>query len=60
MSGYLHLLISTQARKNAFNHITNMKQQSENPQQEEEEEEEKEQKTAVSKCSLEVCNEAFA
>uniref|UniRef100_A0A8C1FTE5 Family with sequence similarity 114 member A2 n=1 Tax=Cyprinus carpio carpio TaxID=630221 RepID=A0A8C1FTE5_CYPCA len=41
------------ARKNAFNHITNMKQQSENPQQEEEEEEEKEQKTAVSKCSVE-------
>ncbi|KAF4098295.1 protein FAM114A2 [Onychostoma macrolepis] len=40
------------ARKNAFNHITNMKQQSENPQQEEEEEE-KEQKTAVSKCSVE-------
>ncbi|XP_016374158.1 protein FAM114A2-like [Sinocyclocheilus rhinocerous] len=38
------------ARKNAFNHITNMKQQSENPQQEEEE---KEQKTAVSKCSVE-------
>uniref|UniRef100_A0A8C1FN71 Family with sequence similarity 114 member A2 n=1 Tax=Cyprinus carpio carpio TaxID=630221 RepID=A0A8C1FN71_CYPCA len=47
------------ARKNAFNHITNMKQQSENPQQEEEEEEEKEQKTAVSKCSVEVCNSCY-
>lgn len=44
----------SKARKNAFNHITNIKQQSENPQQkEEEEEEEKEQKTAVSKCSVE-------
>ncbi|XP_052444710.1 protein FAM114A2-like [Carassius gibelio] len=45
----------SKARKNAFNHITNMKQQSENPKQEEEEEEEeeKEQKTAVSKCSVE-------
>uniref|UniRef100_A0A673IHB3 Protein FAM114A2-like n=1 Tax=Sinocyclocheilus rhinocerous TaxID=307959 RepID=A0A673IHB3_9TELE len=48
---YLHLLISTQARKNAFNHITNIKLQSENPQQEEEEE--KEQKTPVTKCSVE-------
>lgn len=47
----------SKARKNAFNHITNMKQQSETPQQEEqeeqEEEEEKEQKTAVSNCSAE-------
>ncbi|XP_050949884.1 protein FAM114A2 [Labeo rohita] len=43
------------ARKNAFNHITNIKLQSESPQQEEEEEEEeeKEQKTAVTKCSVE-------
>uniref|UniRef100_A0A673IH77 Protein FAM114A2-like n=1 Tax=Sinocyclocheilus rhinocerous TaxID=307959 RepID=A0A673IH77_9TELE len=37
--------------KNAFNHITNIKLQSENPQQEEEEE--KEQKTPVTKCSVE-------
>lgn len=46
----------SKARKNAFNHITNMKQQSETPQQEEheeQEEEEKEQKTAVSNCSVE-------
>ncbi|XP_059381635.1 protein FAM114A2-like [Carassius carassius] len=39
----------SKARKNAFNHITNMKQQSENPKQEGEEK----QKTAVSKCSVE-------
>ncbi|XP_073680676.1 protein FAM114A2 [Garra rufa] len=48
----------SKARKNAFNHITNIKLQSENPQQEEEKEEEeeegeKEQKTAVTKCSVE-------
>ncbi|XP_043077981.1 protein FAM114A2 isoform X2 [Puntigrus tetrazona] len=45
----------SKARKNAFSRITNMKQESENPQQEEEEdkEEEKEQKMAVSKCSVE-------
>lgn len=45
----------SKARKNAFNHITNIKLQSENPDQkeEEEEEEEKEQKTAVTKCSVE-------
>ncbi|XP_016391964.1 protein FAM114A2-like isoform X2 [Sinocyclocheilus rhinocerous] len=41
----------SKARKNAFNHITNIKLQSENPQQEEEEE--KEQKTPVTKCSVE-------
>uniref|UniRef100_A0A8C1Q024 Family with sequence similarity 114 member A2 n=1 Tax=Cyprinus carpio TaxID=7962 RepID=A0A8C1Q024_CYPCA len=42
----------SKARKNAFNHITNIKLQSENPQKEEEEEE-KEQKMAVTKCSVE-------
>ncbi|XDV39110.1 hypothetical protein PO909_008397, partial [Leuciscus waleckii] len=45
----------SKARKNAFNHITNMKLQSESTQQEEEEEEEeeKEQETPVTKYSVE-------
>ncbi|KAK7130779.1 hypothetical protein R3I94_016052 [Phoxinus phoxinus] len=46
----------SKARKNAFNHITNMKLQSESKQQEEEEEEEeeeKEQETPVTKYSVE-------
>ncbi|XP_056118176.1 protein FAM114A2 [Rhinichthys klamathensis goyatoka] len=42
----------SKARKNAFNHITNMKLQSESTQQEEEEEE-KEQETPVTKYSVE-------
>nr|XP_055036736.1 protein FAM114A2 [Misgurnus anguillicaudatus] len=41
----------SKARKNAFNRITNLKLQSENPQQEEQEE--KEQETTAKKCSVE-------
>ncbi|XP_065143468.1 protein FAM114A2 [Paramisgurnus dabryanus] len=41
----------SKARKNAFNRITNLKLQSENPQQEEQEE--KEQEMTAKKCSVE-------